>query len=156
MSTPHFTLEEFVASSTAAARRIDNALPARLRPMALRTFEMLERIRAYLSYLAGHDVPMHISSGYRCADLNAAVGGSRSSDHVFALAADWTAPAFGTPLEICRALVPKVDFLGIGQLINEAVGGAAWVHTSTGHPLQIANRVITITNAGAQLGIQET
>lgn len=151
--TQHFSLAEFVASDTARARRIDNTLPDDLVPAATATLEMLEQIRAQLCALAGRDVPIIISSGYRSPALNSAVGSSSTSDHPKGMAADWTAPSFGSPLVICNALAPLVGVLGIGQLINERVRGGAWVHTSTRMPLVAGNRVITISDAGTVPGI---
>lgn len=152
----NFTLAEFVASSKARQLGIFNELPAGLLEEARRTAQMLERIRAALSDLRGVDVPILISSGYRCHALNAAVGGSNRSDHIRALAADWSAPAFGTPYQIAVALAPMVRGLGIGQLIYERpVPGRVWVHTSTRLPAQPVNRVITIGPTGVMLGIQE-
>lgn len=150
--TPHFTLAEFCASDLAARRGIDNTLPATLRPDAEQTLEMMERIRGFLSNLARRDVPIVLSSGYRCPALNLAVGSSSTSDHPRASAADWTAPAFGTPAEICRALAPHVSTLGIGQLIHEF---GRWVHTSWRLPMRLENQIITITVAGTTLGINE-
>lgn len=150
--TPHFTLAEFCRSGTAARRGIDNALPPELAPAALQTLEMLERIRKQLSEIAGRDVPVLISSGYRCPALNLAIGSSSTSDHPKASAADWTAPAFGSPRQICAALAPLVGKLGIGQLIHEY---GQWVHTSTRMPALAINRVITISRAGTVPGIVE-
>lgn len=155
--TPHFTLEEFIRSDKAAAEGIDNTLPPELHANAIATCEMLERIRALLSERAGYTVPILLSSGYRCLALNTAVGSSASSDHIRAQAGDWTAPAFGTPLQICRVLAPLVSTLGIGQLIYECpTPGRRWVHTSTRLPEKQMNRVIT-SGPGRQvaLGIQE-
>ena len=151
-AVPHFTLAEFTRSDVAARRGIDNTLPEPLVPAAMATLEMLERIRAYLSKLAGHEVPLLLSSGYRSPALNLAVGSSSTSDHPKAAAADWTAPGFGTPLQICQALAPQVGVLGIGQLIHEF---GQWVHCSTLMPAKAANRIITITRAGTRVGIQE-
>lgn len=153
--SPHFTLREFIASETAARRGIDNSLPAELLPAAGETAAMLERIRARLSQLAGRDIPMLLSSGYRSPALNRAIGGSRNSDHQLACAADWTAPAFGTPTEICRALADELRELGIGQLINEFPDRNGWVHTSTRAPARPINAVISITARGTFAGIQE-
>lgn len=150
--TPHFTLVEFTASATAARRGIDNTLPPDLVPAARQTLEMMERIRAYLSQLAGGEVPIIISSGYRCPALNMLVGSSSTSDHPKAAAVDWTAPSFGTPLEVCRALAPQVGALAIGQLIHEY---GQWVHTSTRLPAKMVNRIITIGHAGTLPGIVE-
>lgn len=153
--SPHFSLAEFTASATAAARGIDNALPPDLLDNARATAAMLERIREALGRLAGRPVPILITSGYRSLLLNRAVGSKESSDHRRAMAADWSAPSFGTPLQICKALAPQVAGLGIGQLIHECPTGAgAWVHTSTRVPERVINRVITISRAGVLVGIQ--
>jgi len=156
IGTEHFTLAEFTHSDTAARKGIDNTLPADLMLSALQTLEMLERIRAKLGALAGHEVAISISSGYRCPALNMAVGSRSTSDHPKAAAADITAPSFGTPTEIARALAPLVSELGIGQLINEfpsAAGG--WCHVSWRLPSKTIDRIITITQAGTRPGIWE-
>jgi hypothetical protein len=151
----HFTLAEFTASTTAARKQIDNSLPEDLMGNAMETLNMMETIRQYLSNTIGHDVPIKISSGYRSPQLNAAIGGSIGSDHQQARAVDWTAPSFGTPSEIAKALAPYVNELGIGQLINEFPGVNGWVHTSTKTPVLAINRVITITAQGTVPGILE-
>jgi hypothetical protein len=148
----HFTMAEFIRSDIAARRGIDNSLPASLVPAAMQTLEMLDRIRGFLSQAAGRDVPMLVSSGYRCPTLNLAVGSTSTSDHCKAAACDWTAPTFGTPLEICEALAPMVSMLAIGQLIHEF---GQWVHTSWRLPMMAMNRVITISHSGVVPGIVE-
>jgi zinc D-Ala-D-Ala carboxypeptidase len=150
--SPHFTLAEFTESDTAARLKIDNSLPAVLLDQARGTAAMLERIRATLGALAGHDVPIIVTSCYRCPALNKAIGSSAFSDHPRALAVDFKAPAFGTPYAVCKALVSHVDQLGIGQLIHEF---GRWVHVSSRRAAKPANRVITITAAGTRLGIQQ-
>lgn len=146
--TPHFTLAELVASSKARQLGINNTPPQELVPRLVRTAEMLERIRTTLG------VPVTVTSGYRCNALNRAVGGVTSSDHTQGHAADIVAPGYGTPYQIAKGLAPLIDTLGIGQLILEGVGGKSWVHVSTHAPERAVNRVITITGAGAQVGIQ--
>lgn len=155
--TRHFSLAEFTASDTAKERGIDNSLPPELMTAALQTAEMLERIRAELSLRAGYTTPLQLSSGYRCPALNAAVGSGPGSDHLRAAAADFTAPSFGTPLQVCRVLAPLVSILSIGQLIYECpTPTRRWVHVSTRVPAKVVNRVITIGPGGAVLlGIQE-
>lgn len=146
--TDHFTLEELVRSAKAQELKIDNTPPAEVVDRLKATAIMLERIRAYLG------VPVTVTSGYRCRQLNQAVGGVTSSDHMLGQAADFIAPGAGTPYQIARSLAPQVSVLGIGQLIYEHLAGAAWVHVSTQVPPSPANRVITMTGAGKQLGIQ--
>ena len=153
--TPHFTLEEFVASSVAAARGIDNTLPQELLPQARKTLEMMERIREELSRQAGHTIPISLSSGFRCLPLNRAVGSKDDSDHPKAAACDWTAPTFGTPLQIAQALAPYVSALGIGQLIYEnPAPGRVWVHTGEPAQSRPANRIISILPSGTVVGIR--
>lgn len=149
----NFTLHEFCRSGTATRLGIVNHLPADLLPNAKRTAQMLQRIRAFLSKRAGRDVPMRITSGYRCLPLNRAIRSGDTSDHVQALAADWEAPTFGSPTEICEALMPMVGALEIGQLINERPDADGWVHTGVRLPVKMINRVITITGRGTSVGI---
>jgi zinc D-Ala-D-Ala carboxypeptidase len=146
--SPHFTLAELTASNMAQQRGIDNTPPDELIPRMMLLAELLERVRTELA------VPVTITSGYRCQQLNMAVGGVTSSDHTQGHAADIVAPAFGTPHQIAKLLAPLVAELGIGQLILEGIKGKQWVHISTHTPERQSNRVITITDAGARLGIQ--
>lgn len=145
----HFTLSEFTASDTALRLGVDNSLPPELLENARSTVAMLEIIRAYLSKIAGRDVPLIVTSGYRCAELNRAIGSRDSSDHRSAQAADFKAPAFGTPLEICQALIEQIDTFGIGQLIYENT----WVHVSTRPQAKSINRVLTASGRNFVPGI---
>lgn len=136
--SPHLDLAEFTGSDTAARLGIDNTLPKELLGNAYATAAMLERLRAHLK------VPILVSSGYRCLALNTALGSSPGSDHVQALALDFRAPAFGTPLQICRVLQAHLTELGIGQMIFEHT----WVHVTTRAPVNPINRVLTLSGAG--------
>lgn len=146
--THHFTLAELTASHTAQRLGLDNTPAPELLPRLVLTAKMLERIRNTLG------APVTVTSGYRAPAVNRAVGGVTSSDHAHGHAADIVAPGYGTPYQIAKLLAPLVSTLGIGQLILEGVKGKQWVHVSTRTPEKLANRVITITDAGAQLGIQ--
>jgi zinc D-Ala-D-Ala carboxypeptidase len=146
--TPNFSLAELTKTKTG----LPNVLPAELALNLYGTAQMLERIRAALSTIAGKPIPIVISSAYRSHAVNAAVGGSAKSDHMQALAADFRAPAFGTPYQVCKALAPQVEALGVGQLIHEF---GQWVHVSSKPTAKPSNRVITISAAGTELGVQE-
>lgn len=141
--TPHFTLAEFEHSDTALHAGLDNRVPPPLHDSAEETLWMMERIRAALSAHAGRDIPVYLSSGYRCLELNRLKGSKDTSDHIKAAAADWRAPDFGTPLEVCKFLEPLMEKLGIGQLIYERT----WIHTSRLPPEKTINRVITARTA---------
>lgn len=147
--SPHFTLDEFTASDTAIRRGIDNTLPDSLLPAAYNTAALMESIRGYLGTLARRDVPISISSGYRCLMLNRVIGSRDTSDHVQALACDFRAPAYGTAFAVAKALVPVFDSLRIGQLIFEG----SWIHVSTKTPDKMINRILTIHGNDVQVGI---
>ena len=142
--TPHFSLEEFTASDTAARLGIDNRLPDELRENALKTLEMMERIRFHI------DAPITITSGYRCKALNGVIGSKPGSDHTLALAVDFKAPKAGTPYEIAKDLTSVIDVMGIVQLILEF---GTWVHVSLARPDKVINRIITIDKNGTRAGI---
>lgn len=114
----HFTLHEMVLSQTAIRLGIDNTptpeIVANLRIMAAK----LEEIRSLLG-----EVSILVSSGYRSAAVNKAIGGSKSSAHMEGLAADFTAPGFGTVLQVARRI--SASDLAYDQLIYEF---GAWVH----------------------------
>ncbi len=147
--TQNFTLQELTRSARAQSLGIDNALPPQLLGNIQTLAEMLERVRAALG-----DRPLIVTSGYRCRELNKAVGGVVSSDHTLGCGADVVCPAFGTPYEIAKRLAPQIGRLEIGQIALESIKGKSWVHLSTRTPDRPVNRVITVTDAGTQLGIQ--
>jgi zinc D-Ala-D-Ala carboxypeptidase len=147
--TNHFTLQELTRSSTAQRLGLDNTAPQEIVPRLILLAEMLERIRAAVRS------PVIVTSGYRCRAVNEAVGGVKTSDHTQGHAADIVAPGYGTPYSIAKMLAKQLDLLGVGQVILEGIGGRQWVHVSTHVPEKLANRVITITDSGVRLGIQE-
>jgi zinc D-Ala-D-Ala carboxypeptidase len=148
--TPHFSFYELTRSATASRLGINNTPTAEHLEKLLMTAELLERVREVLG------CPVIVTSGYRCMRLNIAVGGVTSSDHARGQAADIVAPGYGTPFDVAKKLAPLVSTLGVGQLILEGIGGKSWVHISTRMASKPVNRVITITDAGAMLGIQAT
>ncbi len=142
--TDHFTLEELTASQIAARSHIDNTPPGEAMVNLQKLAAMLEEVRALL----GH--PLIISSGYRSPALNAAVGSATTSHHLLGGAADFTCPAFGSPLAVAR----KIADSGIpfGQLIHEF---GAWVHISILPVPNKVNRIITIDRNGTRPGLWE-
>ena len=140
--SPHFSLEEFTHSSTALARGFDNSLnpenPAHAKIISnLKTLckEVLEPLREHTQE------PVIISSGYRCLTLNAAVGGSKTSQHMTGEAADIRLPRtpyvdWGDNLAHTDMSVAYrwLDFLehhtDFDQLILEHSHGEYWIHVS--------------------------
>jgi len=141
--TDHFSVEEFTASDTAARLGIDNSLPADLTAIAIETAQMMERIRSFLG------VPILVTSGYRCPELNAAIGSTSTSDHIKAMACDFKVPNYGTPIDVCRALLPELDNFGVGQIIYENT----WIHVSTRKQDKPINRVLSMQGGKYSPGI---
>ena len=114
----HFTLEELTVSEVAARKGLDNkpdkSIIAELTKLAL----FLEQIRALAK------APISVSSGYRSIAVNAAVGGSKTSQHCKGHAADIRVKGF-SPDQL-MALIIKSD-LQYDQLIREF---DSWVHVS--------------------------
>ena len=132
--TPNFTLAQLTRSETAGRDGINNAPPEDIIPNLQRLAESLETVQTLLGS------PLHISSGYRCAELNRAVGGTSASQHIDGLAADFTCPGFGSPLDVAVAI--QASDLVFDQCILEF---GRWVHLSVSTmPRQ---RVLTIYNS---------
>ena len=111
---------EMIFSDYAARNNIANIPPDELNQNLDKTASALQIVRAY------YNVPLVVSSGYRCEELNAAVGGSEKSHHTLGLAADFTIP--GVSLEQIMKDVPLL--LNFDQIILEY---NSWIHLSV-HP----------------------
>lgn len=132
--TEHFVLGEFVASPTATANNIPNT-PLKCHITALQNLAVrcLEPTRQHFG------LPIKISSGYRCPQLNALVKGVDNSQHMRGEAADITIPRSHWPFccttkeQIARMLFmwmkANIDY---DQLILEHTrdGKSWWVHVS--------------------------
>src|SRR5262245_5757914 len=119
--SPNFSLNALTYSETAEKSGIDNTPPPDVVANLKRLAAGLENVQALLG------APLEISSGYRSAALNEAVGGSGTSQHMQGLAVDFACPTFGSPLEIARAIQQSdVEF---DQCILEY---GRWVHLSFG------------------------
>jgi uncharacterized protein YcbK (DUF882 family) len=110
-------------SQTASRLGIDNTAPVEVFRNLVRLCDsILEPLRNAISR------PLTISSGYRCTALNAAIRGSKNSDHLRGCAADVTAPDMTADelLDKVRSLAPYVP---LKQCIREYPPGG-WVHVS--------------------------
>lgn len=115
----YFRPEELTASATARRLGIDNRLPKDLEGNAQRLLSYLDEVRSAFG------APIRISSGYRCKDLNEAVGGKEKSQHREGLAADLQVPELSRLFRTIRSLG------GFDQLIwEEPAPHRLWVHVS--------------------------
>lgn len=109
--SPHFSLDEFLVSGYAERHDIDMKPPPDVIDNLRRLCETcLEPLRDDLG------VPIFVTSGYRPPALNAGIGGSSTSAHMFGRAADMKALGL-TPLDVCR----RVEQLRLpfDQIIHE-------------------------------------
>lgn len=117
----HFSLEELTASEYAARHGIDNTPPAAVVENLRKTATGMEKVRGILDAL-----PIHVNSGYRCADLNRAIGGVPTSAHCDGWAVDFVCPRFGSTYLVACAIRDARPPLRFDQLILEY----GWVHIS--------------------------
>lgn len=121
----HFKLSEFIKSSTATARKIDNTptleVVSNLQYLCV---NVLEPLREYFNS------PIVISSGYRCPKLNAAVGGVSSSQHMTGEACDIHIPDEATGKKWFEWMISNLRY---HQLIWEKATPASthhWIHVA--------------------------
>jgi hypothetical protein len=123
----HLALAEVTKSDTAKRKGISNMpTEAHLANFKLLAENIFEPIRVHFG------VPIHLSSGYRSAELNKAVGGALSSQHCSGEAIDIDMD--GRPGGVTNKMVFDFikDNLNFDQLIWEFGTDAApdWVHVS--------------------------
>ena len=125
--TTHFTFEELTDSVSyphlvPKNRELAKQFEKRLRYVA----GTLEEIRAVLK------CRIHVSSGYRYAELNKAVGGSTTSKHMSALCADIVPLDGMTVEEAFELLIANKDKLpSLRKCIIEGIKGKVWLHIQT-------------------------
>ena len=115
----NFALDELTASQTATRQGIKNTPSAAVVENLRMLAALLEQVR---TLLGSHSI--HISSGYRSLALNRYIGSNDTSAHIRGYAADFTCPAFGTPIEVAKKIAESN--LKFDQLIYEGT----WVHIS--------------------------
>jgi len=135
--TTNFSLAEMIKSETAVRRDMDNT-PGEVEIENLRV--LCEQILQPIREAYGRGVK--VNSGYRSPDVNAAVGGSRTSDHCRGLATDIEIP--GVPNGDLAQYV--ADYFEFTQLILEfytpGVPDSGWVHVSY-DPLNLKKQILT-------------
>lgn len=123
--TNNFTLEELTKSETALRRNLDNTP----------TVEVVENLQALavnvLQPVRDHFAKgVKVNSGYRAPEVNAAVGGSRTSDHTRGMAADIEIP--GLPnYDLAKWIEDNLAYTQvILEFYTQGVPDSGWVHVS--------------------------
>lgn len=120
----YFTLQELIRSNVAAKKKIDNTP----------SFEVVDHLRELTKMIlepmrAAYGKAITVSSGYRCAALNAAVGGENTSAHLRGDAADLQAADMTGFKKFVRQwlISQRIKF---DQCIIERSGKTEWIHIS--------------------------
>lgn len=120
----NFTLDEFLASNTARREGIDNTSPSitAIVNITMLVARVLQPLRNLMK------LPIHITSGYRCATLNKAVGGAYGSQHMTGQAANIS---FANNEDLERKAIELIRVMDeYDQLIWEQKGNTRWLHVS--------------------------
>ena len=112
--SPAFRVREFRCRDGSDTIMVDQALPL-----------LLQAIREHFGK------PITITSGYRTATHNTAVGGAKSSQHLLGRAAD--IQVADTPVEDVAAYAESLmpDWGGVGRYPVKSGRAKGWVHVDT-------------------------
>ena len=118
----YFTLDELIHSDTADRLGIDNSPTSdAIQCIDDLVANVLDKLRSEWGR------PIIVTSGYRCKELNAAVGGTHYSQHLKGQAADIVSDDFEAFRRFVRRWCKDNEF---DQCIFEHGGCKEWVHIS--------------------------
>lgn len=137
--TKNFTLEEMIKSETALRHGLDNT-PGETEIENLKKLaeKVLQPVREH--YQKG----VKVNSGYRAPEVNAKVGGSKTSDHCKGQAADIEIPGVANA-ELAEWISENLEFTQvILEFYTPGVPDSGWVHVSY-VPGNLKKQVLTAT-----------
>lgn len=122
--TPHFKFSELAGTSHEKYRllNLDEAQKQMGKMYMLAGFA--ERVREIIGK------PMIITSGYRCPELNKAIGGALTSQHIFCEAIDFVVKGLRVEDIFNRIVTSDLKYNQI--IIERNKSGSQWVHISIG------------------------
>lgn len=144
----HFTLAEFTASDTARRKGIKNQPDSlQINNMIGLAENILEPVRTYFGK------PVRILSGFRCPELNTAIGGATNSQHMTGQAADITID--GVPnAAVWGYIFTQMDFdQVIAEKLKRDFGQAGWVHVSRVSPEKNRKQALSFTGTAYLKGL---
>lgn len=137
--TNNFSLAEMVKSETALRHDMDNTpSEAEIASLRLLCEKILQPVREH--YGKG----VKVNSGFRHPDVNAKVGGSKTSDHCKGQAADIEIPGVANA-DLALHIVDTYEFTQvILEFYTPGVPDSGWVHVSY-DPANLKGQVLTAT-----------
>ena len=123
--SPHFSLYEMTHSSTATRLGIANEPgPTEIEALRLICEELLEPVREFWG------IPFSPSSGFRCLELNRAIGSSDSSQHILGQAVDFEISSVPN-MDVAKWMLENCRFDQIIlEFYQDDVPNSGWIHAS--------------------------
>lgn len=116
----YFTIKELTESTTATIKELDNTPTEQVeKNLTILVEKILDPLREM------YGKPIIVNSGYRSPEVNVAVNGSKTSQHVLGEAVDITAGSKKENKKLFELIRDNFEF---DQLINE--NNYSWIHVS--------------------------
>ena len=136
--SPNFSLEELTVSDYAARHELDNT-PANEHLYNLkRLAAFLESLRAVLGK------PISINSAYRSPQVNAAIKGSKTSQHCHGTAADIRVAGMLPDQVVRRIIASTLPYDQVIREFSDPVRGGGWTHVSIANTVDAKPRKMAL------------
>jgi zinc D-Ala-D-Ala carboxypeptidase len=122
--SPNFTLEELTVSDYADRHGLDNTPGNDHLYNLQRLAAFLETLRAVLGK------PISINSAYRSPEVNAAIKGSKTSQHCHGTAADIKVSGMVPDQVVKRIIASTLPYDQVIREFSDPVRGGGWTHVS--------------------------
>ena len=142
--TTNFSLAEMVKSETALRHDMDNTPgEAEIENLKRLCEQVLQPVRDHFAK------GVKVNSGFRHPEVNAKVGGSKTSDHCKGQAADIEIPGVANA-DLAQWITENLDFTQvILEFYTPGVPDSGWVHVSY-DPQNLKKQVLTATKPGGK------
>lgn len=140
----NFTLKELTKSDTADRLDIDNTPnEEQIESLRLLCENILQPVRDHFGK------PVKITSGFRCAALNQAAGGSSNSDHCRGQACDFEIDGVPNP-ELAQWIADNLQYTQlILEFYTQGQPNSGWVHCSYS-PSNLKGQSLTATKVAGK------
>lgn len=140
----NFTLKELTRSDTADRLDIDNTPnEEQIESLRLLCENILQPVRDHFGK------PVKITSGFRCAALNQAAGGSSNSDHCRGQACDFEIDGVPNP-ELAQWIADNLQYTQlILEFYTQGQPNSGWVHCSYS-PSNLKGQSLTATKVAGK------